>query len=108
METLLWVVGILVAVGIFVWRSTTPEAMAKHHAALEAKATGDAQIVCPHCAVKGQVVTSEVRRKKGISGGKATGAVLTGGVSLLATGLARKEPARHMRCGNCRMEWVVA
>jgi len=31
-----------------------------------------------------------VKAKQGISGGKATGAILTGGVSLLATGLSRK------------------
>ena len=48
-------------------------------------------MVCPHCQEKGHVRTQPVTRKKGVSGGKATAALLTGGVSLLATGLSRKE-----------------
>src|SRR5258708_4268591 len=35
-------------------------------------------ILCPHCQTKGQVRTKQVEQKVGISGGKATGAVLTG------------------------------
>ena len=45
--------------------------------------------------------------KKGISGGKATGAVLTGGLSLLATGLSRKEMVREAYCYNCKMTWQL-
>ena len=67
--------------------------------------SGDAQIVCPHCHVTGQVSTRRVRRKKGVSGGKATGAVFTGGLSLLATGLSRKETQTSARCGNCGSVW---
>ncbi len=44
-------------------------------------------LVCPHCRKKGSVRTRGVDRKKGISGGKATGAILTGGLSVMATGL---------------------
>lgn len=66
------------------------------------------QVRCPHCGERGHVVIGTVVRKKGISGGKATGALFTGGLSMLATGLSRKEAARHMACGNCRMEWDVA
>jgi hypothetical protein len=47
-----------------------------------------------------------VKVKRGISGGKATGAVLTGGVSMLATGLSRKEAATKATCGNCGSRWV--
>src|SRR5262245_62922855 len=47
----------------------------------------NAQMICPHCQAKGTVHTQPVRCKKGISGGKATAAILTGGVSILATGL---------------------
>lgn len=65
----------------------------------------NAQIVCPHCSVRGQVRLKQVKRKKGISGGKATGAVLTGGLSIVATGLSRKERATEARCGNCRATW---
>jgi hypothetical protein len=62
-------------------------------------------MVCPHCQTKGQVRTQPVTRKKGISGGKAVGAILTGGVSLLATGLSRKESTTEAYCGNCTAKW---
>lgn len=45
--------------------------------------------------------------KKGVSGGKAAGAVLTAGLSVLATGLSRKEKVTEMRCSNCLTAWVV-
>jgi hypothetical protein len=63
-------------------------------------------MVCPHCQVKGRVQTREVRAKKGISGGKATAAVLTAGVSMLATGLSRKEVVTEARCANCDSRWT--
>ena len=66
------------------------------------------KLVCPHCATTGQVKAGVVTRKKGISGGKATGALMTGGLSMGATGLSRKQTMRHMACGNCGMEWDVA
>jgi hypothetical protein len=75
--------------------------------AAAAAAPGAHQIVCPHCQVRGHVTTRQVRAKKGVSGGKATGAVLTGGVSLLATGLSRKENQTEMHCGNCNMTWTA-
>ena len=62
-------------------------------------------MLCPHCQEKGQVRTQPVTRKKGISGGKAVGAILTGGVSLLATGLSRKESTTEAFCGNCTCKW---
>jgi hypothetical protein len=62
-------------------------------------------MVCPHCNTKGQIRTKGVVNKKGVSGGKATAALLTGGVSLLATGLSRKEAATQARCGTCRNQW---
>ena len=68
--------------------------------------TGDAALVCPHCQKQGLVRTWPVKLKKGISGGKATGAVLTAGISLLATGLSRKESATQAFCGNCSSKWV--
>ena len=69
------------------------------------KASQDAQIVCAQCHSKGCVTTSRVKLKKGISGGKATGAILTGGVSLLALGLSRKEDATEAKCSNCGSVW---
>lgn len=63
------------------------------------------EIICPHCQVKGQVYTKPVQHKKGVSGAKATGAILTGGVSLLATGLSRKENLTQAHCCNCDSTW---
>jgi hypothetical protein len=65
------------------------------------------ELVCPHCQVKGQVRTMQVKRKKGVSGGKAAGALLTGGLSLLATGLSRKEKVTQAHCDNCNMTWDI-
>jgi hypothetical protein len=64
-------------------------------------------MVCPHCQTKGSVSTIQVKTKKGISGGKATGAVLTGGLSLLATGLSRKSMVTQASCGTCQMTWTI-
>ena len=62
-------------------------------------------LVCPHCQTKGHVRTMSVKRKRGISGAKATGALLTGGLSILATGLSRKEGLTQAHCGNCSSTW---
>ncbi|GAC1535141.1 MAG: hypothetical protein NVS3B1_29610 [Marmoricola sp.] len=63
------------------------------------------EVICPHCQQKGGVLAQPMKRKKGISGGKATGAVLTGGLSMLATGLSRKQSALSCYCRNCKMRW---
>lgn len=63
------------------------------------------EYICPHCQIKGDVYTKSVNRKKGVSGAKATGAVLTGGLSLLATGLSRKEGLTQAHCCNCDSTW---
>ena len=62
-------------------------------------------MICPHCNTRGKIRTKSVVNKRGVSGGKATAAVLTGGVSLLATGLSRKEQATQAWCGACRNTW---
>ncbi len=62
-------------------------------------------MVCPHCQIVGKIRTKEVKQKKGVSGGKATAAVLTAGVSLLAVGLSRKEGATQAHCDNCNNTW---
>ena len=62
-------------------------------------------MMCPHCQEKGRVRTKPVERKKGVSGGKATAAILTGGVSMLATGLSRKERLTEAHCDNCGNNW---
>ncbi|MDZ4688324.1 MAG: hypothetical protein SH850_24895 [Planctomycetaceae bacterium] len=60
---------------------------------------------CPHCQTKGCVRTKVVERKKGISGSKAAGALLTGGLSILATGLSRKEHPTQAHCDECANTW---
>ena len=62
-------------------------------------------LVCPHCQTKGSVETSAAKKKRGVSGAKATGAVLTLGWSLLATGLARKEKVTKAHCTACGSTW---
>ena len=66
------------------------------------------QLVCPHCGVAGHVRAKSVKAKQGISGGKATGALLTGGVSILATGLSRKQRVTQCQCGNCGTGYQIA
>jgi hypothetical protein len=63
-------------------------------------------LICPHCQTKGQVRTKAITRKIGISGGKATAALLTAGTTLLLTGLAQKQAATQAHCGNCQSTWV--
>jgi hypothetical protein len=63
-------------------------------------------MVCPHCQSKGKVRTKHITQKKGISGGKATAAVLTGGLSVLAVGLSRKEANTQAHCDNCGSTWL--
>lgn len=62
-------------------------------------------IICPHCQMKGKVRTKQVKRKAGISGGKVMGGLLTGGVSLLGTGLSRKQKLTQAHCDNCNSTW---
>jgi len=63
-------------------------------------------MICPHCNTKGSVTTKQVKRKQGISGGKATAAVLTCGISMLGTGLSRKQQMTEASCSNCGMSWA--
>jgi hypothetical protein len=62
-------------------------------------------MVCPHCGTKGRVHTQQTKVKRGLSGGKAVAGIVTGGVSLLATGLSRKEWVTEAWCGNCQNTW---
>ncbi|HEX4340963.1 MAG TPA: hypothetical protein VH062_33875 [Polyangiaceae bacterium] len=65
------------------------------------------KVVCPHCGVVGGVNVERVKRKKGVSGTKATAAVLTAGISILGTGLSRKEKVSEAHCKNCRVTWIM-
>lgn len=120
METIV-VVGlvILVVLAIFVPKHTSPELSEDD---LRVMKLGEQQVardrsdtwqygprnkamVCPHCQTKGEVRTRAKKVKKGISGTKAAGAVITGGVSILATGLSRREGVTSAHCGNCHSTW---
>ena len=63
-------------------------------------------LICPHCSYQGGIQTKAVKVKTGISGAKATGALLTGGLSLLATGLSHKQKATEAHCSNCGSDWL--
>jgi hypothetical protein len=63
------------------------------------------KMICPHCQCTGSVRTKPTSQKKGISGGKVTAAVLTAGISILATGLSRKENLTQAFCSNCQNRW---
>lgn len=65
----------------------------------------DPNLVCPHCQTRGSVNTKTVKRKKGISGAKATGLLLTAGLSLFVTGLSRKEWETEAHCHACGATW---
>ncbi len=64
-------------------------------------------IVCPHCHQSGFVSSTSVRKKTGISGGKLTAMLLTCGLSILLTGLSRKDEMTQNHCMNCGMRWTV-
>ena len=63
------------------------------------------QMICPHCQNKGGIRIKSVKRKKGVSGGKATAAILTLGITMLATGLSRKEGLTQAHCTKCNSTW---
>ncbi len=63
------------------------------------------KVVCKFCNEAGHVTVTPAERKRGISGSKATGALLTGGLSLLAVGLSRKDVVSAMHCHKCSMQW---
>ena len=67
--------------------------------------TAKLMMICPHCQTKGKVSTLPVKRKAGISGGKVMGGLLTAGVSLLGTGLSRKQSVTQAHCSNCESTW---
>lgn len=109
-----WIVAIVAIVFVCLFIATylaqTPEQKVK--AGLFAppkrindKVALDAKIICSQCQTRGSVSTRAITAKVGISGGKATGALLTGGLSLLATGLSRKQAMTEAKCSNCGATW---
>ena len=63
------------------------------------------KLICQHCSEKGFVHVKTSKKKLGVSGGKATAALLTAGLSLFAVGLSRKQEVTEAYCGNCESRW---
>ena len=107
MEWVVIIVLIFVGILVYGYRNAAPSKPGEVRPLTMAqqKARLDAQIVCPHCQTRGRVTTCDVKLKKGVSGGKAVGALMTGGLSLLAVGLSRKEDATKAECSNCGSIW---
>lgn len=104
METF-WAVVVVLGAGALIWLNIWLHDPNAAKVARQARADATARIVCKFCQQAGHVSVRATRRKKGVSGGKATGAILTGGASMLLTGLSRKESARELSCRNCGMVW---
>lgn len=111
-----WLVGLTIP-GVAIWlfvryfKTGTPEQKAARRVswkdAWDTLQWGllNPNMICPHCQTRGCIRAKRISRKKGISGAKATGALLTGGLSVLATGLSRKERCTQAHCGNCGSTW---
>jgi hypothetical protein len=65
------------------------------------------RVVCQHCQTPSSVRRKRLKVKRGVSGGKAAAALLTGGATILVTGLSRKQRVSRMTCDNCGMRWLV-
>ncbi len=99
------VVLVLFFGGIFLFFRAKDEARAIAKADAERRLEGDPKIVCPHCQERGHVTTCYVEERAGIDGGKATAALLTGGISMLATGLSNQIGKTQATCANCGSIW---
>jgi hypothetical protein len=113
--------GVVAFIALVVWvvvqeqrkeAGMSPEELAEYRKANREQAlthfhgAKNPQVVCPHCQTKGTVRVKPVVQKRGISGGKAAAALLSGGTSLLVTGLSRKENATQARCDHCNCSWI--
>lgn len=92
--------GVLVVVGVCIYDEIT-----KKKRSLEAYGLVNAVMTCPHCQTKGKVRTKQLMKKGGISGTKVMAALCTIGVSLLFTGLAKKDQITQAHCGECGNIW---
>jgi len=112
---LLWGVVTAAFVGlIYLFASSQAKTLTDGHHAASAIDAHFAQfgflnghLVCPHCQTIGQVRTKQAVAAKGISGSKATAALFTSGLSLLFTGLSRKENELQCHCDHCGVTWHV-
>lgn len=65
----------------------------------------NSSIICPHCQTKGSVKTWRADQKTGIDGEKAGMAVITGGLSVFATGLSGSRGVTRAKCLKCGVKW---
>lgn len=63
-------------------------------------------MICPHCQTKGKVRAKTVLKKAGVSGSKASAAVLTGGASILVAGLSQEDECTAASCDECGSHWT--
>jgi hypothetical protein len=98
---------LIIAIGYFLFKLSSKNSTLENGDLYDKLHWGELneQAICPHCQAKGSVRYKDVKRKKGISGGKATAAVFTLGISMLATGLSRKEGCTQAHCMNCNSTW---
>jgi hypothetical protein len=69
---------------------------------------GDTEIICPHCRSQGLVTTKRVKIKvKGVSKGRVATAVVLSPITLLMTGISRKQVVTRATCGNCHTTWTI-
>lgn len=116
-EALLWIGGVIFILVLLVGLFSTDSAEAKKlesSSKIVTFSTSDRLIygevsrnmICPHCQRKGMVMTKPVKIKAGVSGAKAGIGLMTGGVSLLATGLSSKKNQTQAHCKNCSTTWI--
>lgn len=99
------VIYVLIGFGIagFIIYKTTFSPEARQQAMSRAEA--QKLIICSYCHQAGGVTVRNIQQKQGVSGGKATSALLTGGASLLAVGLSKKGMVNELTCSRCQMKW---
>ena len=88
------------------WDREDRKEINKELALLERLGSKNQKIVCPHCQKAGFVRTKIIMQDKGIHGSKVAAAVITGGITVLAGGLSRKEQMTKAHCENCNSDWV--
>jgi hypothetical protein len=103
MEGFVWI-AILILV-ICIVQSKKPYNEERLERQQEQQYLASRNMICPHCQTKGSVTTRQVKKKVGVSGGKATAGILTCGLSLFAVGLSRKAQITEATCSNCSSIW---
>lgn len=86
---------------IYMWNKSPTQTQKQYNV----QKTMNQNMICPHCQTQGSVTTKQVKKKTGIHGGKATAAILTCGISMLGTGLSRKQQVTEAHCNNCGATW---